>query len=62
MDTVKAIVTEAKKVMTTKATLQMVVRSKIAGKSLPPAFEATFGNCTILARESGYRVLMAENS
>jgi 16S rRNA G1207 methylase RsmC len=62
MDTVKAIVTEAKKVMTTKATLQMVVRSKIAGKSLPVAFEATFGNCTILARESGYRVLMAENS
>ena len=62
MDTVKAIVTEAKKVMTTKATLQMVVRSKIAGKSLPAAFEATFGNCTILARESGYRVLMAENS
>ena len=60
METVKAIITEAPTVMTEKATLQMVVRSKIAGKSLPALFEATFGNCEVLARESGYRVLMAE--
>jgi len=60
MDTVKAIVTEAPKVMASKATLQMVIRSKIAGKLLPATFEASFGNCAILARESGYRVLIGE--
>ena len=60
MDTVKAIITEAPKIMAEKATLQMVVRSKIGGKILPPVFEATFGNCEVLARESGYRVLTGE--
>ena len=59
METVKAIITEAPKVMAEKATLQMVVRSKISGKILPAVFEATFGNCMVLARESGYRVLIA---
>jgi 16S rRNA G1207 methylase RsmC len=61
MDTVKALITQAPKIMTLKAILQMVVRSKIAGK-LPELFEATFGNCTVLARESGYRVLIGEKS
>ena len=60
METVKAIITEAPKVMTEKATLQMVVRSKISGKILPAVFEETFGNCMVLARESGYRVLTGE--
>jgi 16S rRNA G1207 methylase RsmC len=60
METVKAIITQAPQVMTAKATLQMVIRSKIGGKTLPALFEGTFGNCTVLARESGYRVLMAE--
>jgi 16S rRNA (guanine1207-N2)-methyltransferase len=60
MDTVKAIITEAPKTMAPKATLQMVVRSKIGGKTLPVVFEAVFGNCRVLARESGYRVLIAE--
>jgi 16S rRNA G1207 methylase RsmC len=40
--------------------LQMVVRSKIGGKSLPALLETTFGNSGVLARESGYRVLTAE--
>jgi 16S rRNA G1207 methylase RsmC len=58
--TVKAIITEAPKHMVEKATLQMVLKSKIGGKRIKKIFEETFGNCTILARESGYRVLMAE--
>jgi len=58
--TVKAIITEAPKHMAEKATLQMVLRSKIGGKRIQQTFQETFGNCTILARESGYRVLMAE--
>jgi 16S rRNA (guanine1207-N2)-methyltransferase len=61
MDTVKAIITEAPKIMAAGATLQMVVRSKIAGK-LPEVFEDTLGNCGVLARESGYRVLTAEKT
>lgn len=60
METVKAIITEAPKVMTNKATFQMVVRSKIGGKTLPPFFNEAFGNSAVLARESGYRVLMGE--
>ena len=60
MDTVKAIISEAPKIMATKATLQMVIRSKIGGKTLPVVFEAAFGNCRVLSREGGYRVLIAE--
>jgi 16S rRNA (guanine1207-N2)-methyltransferase len=60
METVKAIITQAPKVMAKKGTLQMVIRSKIGGKALPALLEATFGNSDILARESGYRVLTAE--
>ncbi|MCS7124924.1 MAG: class I SAM-dependent methyltransferase [Candidatus Bathyarchaeota archaeon] len=60
LSTVKAIITEAPKHMAEKATLQMVFKSKIGGKRLQQIFHETFGNCTILARESGYRVLMAE--
>jgi 16S rRNA (guanine1207-N2)-methyltransferase len=60
METVKAIIAEAPKVMASKATFQMVVRSKIGGKTLPAIFNETFGNSAVLARESGYRVLIAE--
>ena len=60
METVKALITEAPKVMASKATFQMVVRSKIGGKTLPSVFNETFGNSAVLARESGYRVLIAE--
>ena len=62
METVKAIITQAPKVMAEKATFQMVVRSKIGAKTLPAIFNATFGNCKVLARESGYRVLIAEKN
>jgi len=60
METVKAIITEAPKAMTHEATLQMVIRSKIGSKTLALVFNETFGNCQVLARKSGYRVLMAE--
>ena len=60
MKTVKAIITEAPKIMANKATFQMVVRSKIGGKTLRPIFNETFGNSEVLARESGYRVLIAK--
>jgi 16S rRNA (guanine1207-N2)-methyltransferase len=58
METVKAIVKEAPKIMADKATFQMVIRSKIGAKVLPSLFNETFGNCAVLARESGFRVLM----
>jgi 16S rRNA (guanine1207-N2)-methyltransferase len=58
--TVKAIINEAPQHMTEKATLQMVVKSKIGGKRLQKIFEKAFGNVSVLARESGYRVLIAE--
>ncbi len=60
METVKATITHAPKVMAEKATFQMVIRSKIGAKTLPTLFKATFGNCKVLAREGGYRVLLAE--
>ncbi len=60
MTTIKAIVTEAPSVMEKGGSLQMVVKSKIGGKILPTVLEDTFGNCEVIARESGYRVLMAK--
>jgi 16S rRNA G1207 methylase RsmC len=61
METVKAIVAEAPKIMAEKATFQMVIRSKIGAKVLPELFRKTFGNCSVLSRESGFRVLIGQN-
>lgn len=58
MDTVRSIVKQAPKVMAPKATFQMVIRSKIGAKTLPTLFQEIFENSTVLARESGYRVLV----
>jgi 16S rRNA (guanine1207-N2)-methyltransferase len=58
MDTVKAIVSQAPKVMAENASFQMVIRSKIGNKILPELFCETFGNCAVLSRESGFRVLI----
>jgi 16S rRNA (guanine1207-N2)-methyltransferase len=60
METVKTLITEAPKVMASEATFQLVIRSKIGAKTLPFVFDEAFGNCRVLARKSGYRVLMAE--
>lgn len=51
MDTVKAIITGAPCVLADRGTFQMVIRSKIGSKTLPAAFEETFGNVEVLARE-----------
>lgn len=59
METVKAIITQAPSVMAENAVFQMVIRSKIGAKILPQVFAEAFGNFQVLARESGYRVLMA---
>ncbi|MCW3999751.1 MAG: methyltransferase [Candidatus Bathyarchaeota archaeon] len=58
MDTVKAIIAGAPAVLAADGVFEMVIRSKIGAKVLPEAFVAAFGNCMVLARESGYRVLL----
>lgn len=58
MDTVKAVIAGAAGVLALGGSFQMVIRSKIGAKALPEAFVAVFGNCEVLARESGFRVLM----
>jgi 16S rRNA (guanine1207-N2)-methyltransferase len=60
METVLALIQGAPAFLSCGGTLQMVIRSKIGKKTLPNAFTEAFGNCGILAIESGYRVLMAE--
>ena len=60
METVKAIVTGAPKVMLPEGSFQMVIRSKIGAKILPTLFTETFGGCNVLARESGFRVLIGK--
>jgi len=60
METVKAIITGAPAYMTRKALFQMVVKSRVGGKRLQLIFEEAFGNIDVLARKSGYRVLMSE--
>jgi len=57
---VKSIISEAPKHMVRGATLQMVVKSKIGKERLQRIFEENFGNVSVLARGSGYRVLMSE--
>jgi 16S rRNA G1207 methylase RsmC len=60
METVKAIISGAPKVLADGGTFQMVIRSKIGSKAMPAAFEEAFGNVKVIARESGFRVLMGQ--
>lgn len=60
METVLAIIQGAPEFLSLGGTLQIVVRSKIGKKTLPNAFTEAFGNCGVLARKSGYRVLTAK--
>jgi 16S rRNA G1207 methylase RsmC len=60
METVKSIITEAPKIMLPGAVFEMVIRSKIGVKMFPDLFIETFGNCTIVARGSGFRVLLGK--
>jgi 16S rRNA (guanine1207-N2)-methyltransferase len=58
METVKALVEGSAEVLTIKGSFQMVIRSKIGSKTLPELFESVFGNCEVLSRKSGFRVLI----
>lgn len=60
LTTVKKIIFQAPEHMAEKATLQIVLKSKVVGERLMQTFRETFGNLEIIARESGYRVLMSE--
>lgn len=60
METLKAIIFGASERLASKGFFQMVVKSKIGKERLQSFFEEAFANFKILARKSGYRVLMAE--
>jgi 16S rRNA (guanine1207-N2)-methyltransferase len=62
METVKATITEAPKYMVNKALFQIVVKSKIGGKKFQNFLQESFGNVSILARKSGYRVFISEKA
>jgi 16S rRNA (guanine1207-N2)-methyltransferase len=58
--TVSSIVGEAPSHLRDNGSLQVVVRSKTGGPSLLREMDATFGNVKVVARKSGYRVLLAK--
>ncbi|MGD8565739.1 MAG: class I SAM-dependent methyltransferase [Candidatus Bathyarchaeota archaeon] len=60
METVRAIVLQAPQHLEVKGSFQMVVRSKIGGKTLSQFLENVFGNMEVLSRKSGYRVFLSE--
>jgi len=60
LKTVRAIICEAPKHMQSKATFQMVIRSKVGGRRFCSFFQEAFGNVEVSARESGYRILMSQ--
>jgi 16S rRNA (guanine1207-N2)-methyltransferase len=60
LEVVKAMIQGAPDYMAKKASFQMVIRSKVAGKRFCGFFEEAFGNVEVLARESGYRVLISK--
>lgn len=59
LETVKEIIVQAPRHMARRGVFQMVVKSKVGGKRLRTIFEEAFGNVEVLARESGYRVLLS---
>jgi 16S rRNA G1207 methylase RsmC len=60
MDIVERMIREAPLHLRAGGRFEMVLRSKVAGKRLSRVFEDAFGNVGVLARESGYRVLISE--
>ena len=60
MQTVKSIIVGAPSVMAASGSFQLVIRSKIGAKLLPALFGEIFGDCEVVARESGFRVLMGK--
>lgn len=60
METVLPIIRGAAEHLYKDGLLQLVVRSKTGGKRLSNELEKTFGNAKVLARKSGYRVLLSK--
>lgn len=60
MKTVMPLIEQAPQHLAKKGTLQIVVRSKVSGKRLTNLMTETFGNVNVLARKSGYRVLISK--
>ena len=60
MSVVEKMIFEAPLHMHVGGKFEMVLKSKVAGKRLSNVFEDAFGNVDVLARESGYRVLISE--
>jgi 16S rRNA G1207 methylase RsmC len=61
MRVVLPIIEQAPSHLASNGLLQVVVRSKIGGKRLAGVMETTFGNVEVLARKSGYRVLVSKS-
>lgn len=61
MKIVEPIITQAKNHLLKNGTLQLVVRSEVGGKQISKLMEETFGNIKVLARKSGYRVLISKS-
>lgn len=62
MQIVLPIVTGAPKHLRQAGLFQLVLRSKIGGKRILNKIEKTFDNVEVLARKSGYRVLLSKKS
>jgi 16S rRNA G1207 methylase RsmC len=60
MEIVRTLIAEAPRHMPPKGLFQMVMKSKIASKRLYAILEKAFGNVDVLARKSGYRVLVSK--
>ncbi len=60
MKTVQPLIMQAPQHLAKEGTLQIVVRSKVSGKRLTKIMTETFGNVDVLARKSGYRVLISK--
>jgi len=60
MKTVFPLITQTPQHLKEEGLLQIVVRSKVSGKRLTKLMDETFGNVDVLARKSGYRVLVSK--
>jgi 16S rRNA (guanine1207-N2)-methyltransferase len=60
MKTVRPLITQAPRHLADEGTVQIVVRSRVSGKRLTRLMSETFGNVDVLARKSGYRVLISK--
>jgi len=61
MKVVVPLITQAPEQLVEGGLLQVVVRSKISGKRLAKIMNEAFGNVDVLARRSGYRVLVSKS-